>query len=181
MEVGLGSTNPVKYEATAEAFSLVQGKEHEVEVKRFDVESGVSDQPTTDREAIVGSKNRATEVKKRGKFDFSVGLEGSVSDTEFGMFLTGWVFLIDGSGETYLGGGGRLKLPEPVADRIRDGEELGPIMDEITGKEEVKRGPGAIGIFTNGIITRKDAYRDAVVFALAKFMKPELYRVRQGG
>lgn len=175
MKVGLGSTNPVKLQATVEAFTLVQDEGEEIEVVKHDVNSGVSDQPTSDQEAILGSKNRAKEVKKKGGFDFNVGLEGSVSDTQFGMFLTGWSYMIDKDGDRYLGGGGRLELPKSVADRIREGEELGPIMDEITGQSEVKRGPGAIGIFTDGIITRKDAYRDAVVFALAKFIRPEMY------
>lgn len=172
MDIGVGSTNPVKIEATAEGFELVGVNPDIVEI---DVDSGVSEQPTSDREAIIGAKNRAERVKAVRKFDFSVGLEGSVTDTEFGMFLTGWSYLIDEKSERYIGGGGRLELPKSVASRIRKGEELGPIMDEITDRDEVKKGPGAIGIFTDGIITRKDAYRDALIFALAKFLNPEFY------
>lgn len=172
MKIGVGSTNPVKIEAAAEAFELAGVNPQVVQI---DADSGVSKQPTSDTEAITGAKNRAEEVKEVEKFDFNVGLEGSVSDTEFGMFLTGWSFLIDKNGKEYIGGGGRLELPESIAVRIREGEELGPIMDEITDREEVKKGPGAIGIFTGGIITRKGAYRDALIFALAKFLNPELY------
>ncbi|MBS3765182.1 inosine/xanthosine triphosphatase [Candidatus Bipolaricaulota bacterium] len=172
MKIGVGSTNPVKKEATEECFELIG---EETEIERLDVNSGVSDQPTSDQEAITGAKNRARRVKKADTYYFSVGLEGSVSDTEFGMFLTGWSYLIDRDGKSYIGGGGRLKLPNSVASRIREGEELGPIMDEITGKEEVKRGPGAIGVFTDEIITRQSAYRNALVFALAKYLNPELY------
>ena len=172
MNIGVGSTNPVKIEATSEGFELVGV---EPDIVEFDVDSGVSEQPTSDREAITGAKNRAERVKDIDDFAFSVGVEGSVSDSEFGMFLTGWAYLIDKAGEEYIGGGGRLELPKSVADRIRKGEELGPIMDEITDKEEVKKGPGAIGIFTDGIITRKGAYRDALIFALAKFLNPKYY------
>ncbi len=172
MKIGVGSTNPVKIKATAEGFELAGV---EPEIVEIDVGSGVSEQPTTDEEAITGAKNRAEGVKNGGNFDFSVGIEGSVSDTEFGMFLTGWSYLIDETGEEYIGGGGRLELPQSIADRIREGEELGPIMDDITNQDGVKKGPGAIGIFTNGIITRKGAYRDALVFALAKFLNPEFY------
>lgn len=172
MKVGVGSTNPVKLEATKECFELVERK---VEVEELDVDSGVSDQPTSDEEAITGALNRAKRVREIGSYDFSVGLEGSVSDTQFGMFLTGWSYLIDDDGERYIGGGGRLQLPESVASRIRKGEELGPIMDDLTGEEEIKRGPGAIGVFTDEIITRESAYRNALVFALAKFLNPDLY------
>ncbi|MFP4508149.1 MAG: inosine/xanthosine triphosphatase [Candidatus Acetothermia bacterium] len=173
MKVGVGSTNPVKVEATSESFELIGRR---VSIEKLDVDSGVSEQPTSDREAITGAKNRAERVMEEGRFDFGVGLEGSVSDTEFGMFLTGWSYLIDGEGRSYIGGGGRLQLPGHVAERIRGGEELGPIMDELTGGEEVKRGPGAIGIFTDRIITRQKAYRNALIFALAKLLNPELYR-----
>ncbi|MCF7890630.1 inosine/xanthosine triphosphatase [Candidatus Bipolaricaulota bacterium] len=171
LKISVGSTNPVKLEASREAFELTG---EEVEVAKFDVQSGVSDQPTSDQEAIEGARKRAERAKERGDYDFGVGLEGSVADTNFGMFLTGWAFLIDGK-NGYLGGGGRLLLPESIADRIRNGEELGPVMDEVTGRIGVKEGEGAIGVFTDGIITRKDAYRNALVFALAKYLNPELY------
>ena len=171
LKISVGSTNPVKLEASAEAFELAG---NEVKIEKFDVRSGVSDQPTSDQEAIEGAIKRANKAKSMGGFDFGVGLEGSVSDTKYGMFLTGWAFLTDGI-ENYLGGGGRLQLPEHISKRIRDGEELGPVMDEVTGRSGVKEEEGAIGVFTNGIITRKEAYRNAVIFALAKYMHPELY------
>ncbi len=172
LKISVGSTNPVKLEASAEAFELAR---KEVEVTKFDVHSEVSDQPTSDREAIRGARKRAEKARERGDFDFGVGLEGSVSDTSFGMFLTGWAYLLDNK-DSYLGGGGRLQLPKPIADRVRNGEELGPVMDEVTGRTGVKENEGAIGVFTNGIISRKEAYRNALVFALAKYLNPDLYR-----
>lgn len=171
LKISVGSTNPVKLEASVEAFELAGER---VEVTKLDIQSGVSDQPTSDREAIKGAEQRAKKAKERGDFDFGVGLEGSVTDTDFGMFLTGWALLMD-SKDSYLGGGGRLQLPGSIADRIRNGEELGPVMDEVTGRSGVKEGEGAIGIFTNGIISRKEAYRNALVFALAKYLNPEFY------
>jgi len=171
LDVAVGSTNPVKLKASKEAFELAG---EEVTISDFDVSSGVSEQPTSDREAIEGAKRRAERAFSKGDYDFGVGLEGSVSDTRFGMFLTGWSFLKD-KRNSYLGGGGRLQLPDSIANRIRSGEELGPVMDEITGKSGVKEGEGAIGVFTNGIITRKEAYRSAMIFALAKYLNPDLY------
>ena len=172
MYVVVGSTNPVKIDASSEAFEMIHG---EIEVDKCNVNSGVSDQPTTDEEAIEGARNRAIAVVETCSPDFAVGLEGSVADTKYGMFLTGWAYLLDDKGESYLGGGGRLKLPQSVAERIRDGEELGPIMDEIMGRSGIKEGKGAIGVFTDGAITRKTAYRNALIFALAKYLNPELY------
>ncbi|MBS3787057.1 inosine/xanthosine triphosphatase [Candidatus Bipolaricaulota bacterium] len=171
LRISVGSENPVKLKASKEAFELARER---VEVAKFDIPSGVSDQPTSDREAIKGARKRAKRAKRKGDFDFGVGLEGSVTDRDFGMFLTGWALLID-SEDSYLGGGGRLQLPRSIADRIRNGEELGPVMDEFTGRSGVKESEGAIGVFTNGIISRKEAYRNALVFALAKYLNPEFY------
>ena len=93
LKISVGSTNPVKLKAAAEAFELARKK---VAVTEFDVQSGVSDQPTSDSEAIEGARKRARQANAKGGFDFGVGLEGSVSDTKFGMFLTGWAFLVNG-------------------------------------------------------------------------------------
>ena len=172
-KVVVGSTNPVKCVATKEAFDLL-GVEFEIEAKEID--SGVSDQPTSDAEAIKGAITRARRIMESEDPDYSVGIEGSTHDTGYGMFLTGWACILKWDGTEYLGGGGRLKLPENIADRLRRGEELGPVMDEITGEEDVKKGPGAIGIFTDGIITREEAYKSALVFAMSKLIRPDLYR-----
>lgn len=171
-EVAVGSTNPVKSRAAEEAFELIG---RPVDVVPVDVESGVSDQPTSDAEAIEGAMNRAERAIKQKNSEFGLGLEGSTHDTTYGMFLTGWAYLVEKDGSGYIGGGGRLELPESIAGRLRQGEELGPVMDEVTGRDEVKKGPGAIGIFTGGIITRQSAYRDAVIFAMARLIRPDLY------
>ncbi|MBS3812274.1 MAG: DUF84 family protein [Candidatus Acetothermia bacterium] len=174
-KIKVGSKNPVKYQAAREAFDLVGWT---VEVESLDVDSGVSDQPTSDSEAIEGAITRARNVLRYGGDGLGVGLEGSTHDTAYGMFLTGWGCILKDDGSRYLGGGGRLKLPESIARRLRDGEELGPIMDEVTGEEEVKKGPGAIGIFTKGVITRTTAYRNALIFAMAEMLRPDLYQDR---
>ncbi len=171
--VTVGSTNPVKLEATKEAFELIDKR---VDITPKDVNSGVSNQPTSDDEAIQGAINRARKVIRAAGVTYGVGIEGSTHDTERGMFLTGWAYLLKKDGTDYLGGGGRLLLPDAIAERLRTGEELGPVMNEITGKDEVKKGPGAIGIFTNGIITRKSAYRDALIFAMSKMIRADMYK-----
>jgi len=74
-----------------------------------------------------------------------------------------------------LGGGLYFELPEKIAEKIREGGELGPLMDEFTGKRNVKQGSGAIGIFTKGELDRKNAYVQIVLSALIKFVSPEWY------
>jgi len=172
MRIAVGSENPVKIDATREAFELIEPVE---EVESVSVPSGVSDQPTTDEEAVEGALNRARRALERTGADLGVGLEGSTEETSFGTFLTGWAAVKDETDRELIGGGGRLMLPPKVVERINEGKELGDVMDRLTGAKDVKRGPGAIGVFTNGIITRRRAYRDAIIFSLSRYIRPDLY------
>lgn len=172
MNFVVGSKNPVKIKAME---SVTKDLWPEAEVKSSDVDSGVSDQPTSEEEAIRGAVNRARRSLEGERADFGVGLEGSVAINEWGTFVTGWAAVTNRDEEVFIGGGGRLRLPEKAARRIEKGEELGTIMDEVTGEEDVDKGPGAIGVFTDGLITRAEAYREALIFSLAEILAPEYY------
>jgi inosine/xanthosine triphosphatase len=187
MRVVVGSNNPVKVGAVKEAF----GKYYQdSEVVGVDVESGVSSQPMSERETINGARQRAYGALKADKMaDYGVGLEGGV--TEFSptspnwtgvrggkgkMFECAWVCVVDRNNNEGLGGGLYFELPETVANRIRRGEELGPIMEEIM-KFDVKRTSGAIGVFTKGQLGRKQAYVQIVLSAMIKFVSPEWFAI----
>jgi len=43
----------------------------------------------------------------------------------------------------------------------------------LTGQKDTKKGKGAIGFFTRGLVTRSDLYEHGVLMALAKFLAPE--------
>jgi non-canonical (house-cleaning) NTP pyrophosphatase len=58
---------------------------------------------------------------------------------------------------------------------IRDGVELGVAMDRLVGARDTKRGRGAVGILTGGLVDRQRAYEVLVAYALAPFMTSELY------
>ena len=68
-----------------------------------------------------------------------------------------------------------MPLPPDVARAIRDGEELGHAMDALTGGRDTKRGVGAVGILTAGLIDRQRAYEMLVTYALAPWLTPELW------
>ena len=83
----------------------------------------------------------------------------------------------DGNEDGYvegLGGGLYFELPEKIASRIRDGEELGPVMEEIM-QYDVKRSEGAIGVFSKGKLSRQQAYEQIVTTAVLKFVSPEWF------
>lgn len=127
------------------------------------VDSGVGDQPVGDDESIRGATNRAE--RALADRDLGVGLEGGVAEGPDGWYLIMWTAATDGE-ETHLGCGPRLRLPDRITERVQDGEELGPVMDDVIGETGVKRNQGAAGVLTDGIIDRETALLTAVAGAL---------------
>lgn len=164
MHVGVGSRNPVKVAATERTFAAAG---IEATVEAVGVDSGVGDQPVGDEETIRGATNRA-ERALAGR-DLGVGIEGGVAAGPDGCYLIMWAAASDG-GELSLGGGPRLRLPGHIADRVRDDEELGPVMDDVVGESDVKRKQGAAGVLTGGVIDREDALLATVAGALGPFL-----------
>ncbi|MFC6826351.1 inosine/xanthosine triphosphatase [Halopelagius fulvigenes] len=169
MRVAVGSGNPVKRDATERAFD-------EATVASESVPSGVSEQPTGHAETRTGAENRAVAALDAGAYDFGVGIEGGVASFEGSddLFLVMWAAVTDGETTGY-GAGPSLRLPDRIADRVRAGEELGPVMDDVLGTEDVAKKQGAAGAFTGGRMSRTDALESAVTAALAPFVS-ELYR-----
>ncbi|HMN29476.1 MAG TPA: inosine/xanthosine triphosphatase [Caldilineaceae bacterium] len=165
----VGSTNPVKVAAVAQ---VVQRVWPQAEVVGLAVASGVATQPLSDEEAITGAINRAQRALAIAAGELGVGLEGNTVETPYGMFTTAWVAIADRAGRVGLGSSGRLLLPAKVAESIRCGAELGPLMDEVAGEHNTKQRQGAVGILTNGLVTRQAALESAVVYALARFVQP---------
>jgi len=62
-----------------------------------------------------------------------------------------------------------------AAERLRDGEELGDIIDDLFARKESKRQAGAICILTGGAMSRTDAFAYLVAMACAPFLHPDLY------
>ncbi|USZ69134.1 inosine/xanthosine triphosphatase [Halorussus salilacus] len=186
MRIGVGSTNPVKRDATEAALAGVPASAADsvavesvavesVAVESIAVESGVSEQPFGERETVTGARNRAENVLDAGEYDLGVGLEGGVAEVEGadGLFLVMWAAVADGE-RTGLGGGPQLRLPESVAERIREGEELGPVMDDVLDMDDVAKKQGAAGALTAGVIDREGALESALAGALGPFVT-ELY------
>ena len=173
VKISIGSNNPVKIKACE---SVVKKVWQDVEVVNFDVDSGISNQPMTEEESIKGAINRARGAREQGDADYGFGLEGSVVEIEDRMLLTGWVAVMDREGEIGIGSGGHILLPESIAERLRGGEELGPVMDDILHKVNTKQGEGAVGTLTGGLKPRQQSFEDGALYALTKFIKPELYK-----
>lgn len=183
MRVAVGSTNPVKVAAAERVLVAAE------RVDPLPVKSGVPEQPrgleetargarTRARRALpVGGEGRQTGGDEVGEdrrtdvaYDLGIGIEGGVAELPGaeGLFLVMWAAVTDGD-RMELGAGPSLRLPSGVADRIRAGEELGPVMDDRLNAEGVAREQGASGVLTGGAIDREQALASAVAGAAGPF------------
>lgn len=146
-----------------------------VSVIAVDTVSGVSPMPMSDNECLAGARNRAKAAREALAAELGVGLEGGVNQEPAGLMLLGWVAIVDGNGREGVAATARLPLPPTIARRVIEGEELGPLMDELMGQDNVKQKGGAVGALTAGLIPRQEAFAIAVAYALAPFIAPEFY------
>ena len=175
--VVVGSTNPVKIAAVRAVLDRVGAR---ARVDGVAVASGVSDQPLGDDETIRGATQRARSVLAQTDADFGVGLEGGVVDARMDgadrvMRTCAWAAVVARDGRVGTGGSLAMTLPVRVAALVREGVELGHAMDRVTGGHDTKRGAGAVGILTAGLVDRQRAYEALVTYALAPFLTPALY------
>lgn len=171
----MGSINPVKVEAVRRVLQQVW---QDAVVTGVDADSGVSVQPLDDDEAIAGAIQRARNALLLMPGDLGIGIEGNTVENAYGMFSTGWVAIIDRAGQVGLGSSGRYPLPDVVAEAIRNGDELGPLMDRLTGEHNTKHNKGAVGVFSNGLLDRTQALEIGVICALCRFVSPQYYTQR---
>jgi inosine/xanthosine triphosphatase len=168
----IGSTNPVKINAVKQALKSIYPS---AEFKSTEIKSGVNKQPKSDAETRKGAIYRAKKALIVHKANLGIGIEGGVIETEYGMMSTAWAVIVDNNHHISFGGGLHFHLPEIVAQRIRGGEELGPIMDSLTGIKNSKQKGGAVEIFTKGLVSRTMAYQRLVELALTKFIAKEWF------
>ncbi len=173
MKVAVGSTNPVKIAAVE---NVVKKVWPDAEVISIDVKHGASIQPSTDEEAIKGATGRAQLSLQQASADLGFGLEGNTVDTNHGMFLSGWVVIVDKHGTKGIASNGSILLPEKIAIEVRKGRELGPVMDEFIGEHNTKQKQGTVGVLTNNLLNRTDAFERGVICALARFLNPGYYK-----
>lgn len=176
MIILVGSKNPVKIDAVAEAFALYFGQP---EVKGFEVPSGVPNQPVNDQ-TFLGARNRVRElikindVQKIGAGLF-VGIEGGIEKRFGKWFAFGAVCVADRTGKEGFGLSPHFELPFHLVEKLLAGVELGDLIDELISEKNSKQKGGAIGFFTNGVMSRKELYIEGLKTAVIPFLHKELF------
>ena len=173
-KVVVASSNPVKLLAVEAGFSRMFPS-NGFEVISVNVSSGISDQPMSNEETLLGAENRAHKASLLGvSAEYWVGIEGGIEEQNQGMAAYAWVVVksqtLTGRGRT-----GTFYLPTAVAGLVRQGKELGEADDIIFGQENSKQKNGAVGILTGDVITRATLYEHAIILALVPFKNIELY------
>ncbi|TMC29335.1 MAG: inosine/xanthosine triphosphatase [Chloroflexi bacterium] len=168
----VGSANPAKLEAVHRALArLAPG----CVVESIDVPSGVGPQPLGDDETRAGAMARANAALRASGADIAFGLEGGVTLDGDLPWLVSWVAAVDREGRSGEASGLRMPLPRIAAQRLRAGAELGDVIDELFGVSLSKQQAGAVGLLTEGFVTRTDAFADLVAMACAPFLRKDLY------
>lgn len=155
MKVYVGSINNNKVNATKivlEPFGY--------EVISKEVNSLVGAQPLNDEETIKGALNRAMALPNDG---LRIGLEAGVSLLNDTLYLTNYGVLIDENDNEYFAGGTRIPLPDEIKELIiNEKMELSDAMYKYFNTYDIKHKNGAIGYFTNDLVTRIDIFSHIV-------------------
>lgn len=153
MIISVGSLNPAKLNAVKAACPK------ESVLLSLDVPSGVSNQPYGDEETLRGAIHRARNALN-GKEEaiLGVGLEGGVMWIGKTLYLCNWGALVTKDDHVITAGGIRLPLPKEVVEGLSTGRELGDVMDNYAEKTGTRFHQGAIGVLTNGAVTRVEMF-----------------------
>ncbi len=168
----VGSTNPAKLAAVRQALAKLAPS---CAIEAIAVGSGIGDQPHGDDETRRGAEARARAALERSGADAAFGLEGGVLIEGERVWLLSWAAAVDAAGRVGYGSGLRMLLPPVAADRLRAGDELGVIVDDLFGVHDSKSAAGAIGLLTRGFVSRTEAFADLVAMSLAPHLNPRLY------
>lgn len=166
MLVAIGTKNRAK---TAAIQNILNNYFDSVEYIQVDVSSNVSEQPFSNEETRQGAMNRALNTLEIAKADLNFGLEGGVHEMGEQMYCTNWGAVALKDGTVISAAGAQFLLPEEVAVELREGKELGPVMDAYTKQQDTRSGSGAVGVFTAGLVDRTEMFEHIVKLLIGQY------------
>ncbi len=176
MNVIVGSNNEPKRLAVEHAFSRVFPYQ-EIKVESVKAESGVSDHPLSSEESLKGALNRTKyALKLRPGAEYYVGIEGGLLQSGGRVWEIGFVAIENNQGEIFTGISAGLELKGKLLNAILNGQELNEALLDYHGHRDAGKANGYYGLTTNNLVTRMDAYIDAIIFALAPFKNSKYFK-----
>jgi len=194
--IAVGSTRGPKLDAVHDALKLCADRLNpngQFEVLGFAVDSGVGHTPLSSVESMRGARQRTAALKQMASakskvYQYFVGLEGGLevletrgdmdTDPNDGrrVFLESWAYVSDGS-RGHFGRSGGIELPPALAHEVLDnGVELAAAIDKFAGMAGIRDNQGAWGVLSSNLITRREAFRLALIAAFAPFYNANLFR-----
>lgn len=174
MKIIVGSKNPVKINSAKIGFEQ-SFPNAELQVIGVSAPSKVSEQPMTNKETLLGAKNRAAYTKSHHPdADYWVGIEGGIENTSDGMEVFAWVVILsrNQSGQSRTS---TFYLPPKVQTLIDKGIELGHANDQVFKESNSKQKGGAVGTLTQGLLDRTEYYVQPILLALIPHIQKTLY------
>lgn len=148
----------------------------EVTLEPVDAASGQADTPLSTEATLAGARARArAALAAVPRASLALGLEGGVEvlgRAPLQVVLRNWAVAWDGRREG-VGSSAGIMLPESVTVAVLAGEDLADVIDRHANEHDVRSRQGAFGVLTAGVLTRADAYVQAVLTALAPWYKGE--------
>jgi inosine/xanthosine triphosphatase len=173
MIVKVGSKNPVKVQATR---NVLEKFYNDVTVSAVHVNSGVPDQPIGLEKTIEGAVNRA-----KGAYlsdcDLGVGIESGLLEaphTITGYVDLQWCAIYDGK-KTTLGVSAGFEYPPSVVEEVLNGKEVGDVMDELTGVDNLGEKMGAVSYLSRGLLDRTGNTEQCVLMAMIPRLNEGIY------
>ncbi len=170
MQIVVASHNPVKINATRQAFAALF-PDSLLEMVPVSVDSGAGDQPNCDRTTREGARNRAIHARAEiPHADYWVGLEGGTEVLGDQLMAFAWMAVQSPSGDISEARSTTLPLPPAVKELVDSGLELGEANDRVFSTLNSKQGGGAFGLLTDGLLTRESVYAQTMIVALIPFV-----------
>jgi inosine/xanthosine triphosphatase len=168
MKINVGSQNDVKVSAVREAirdYDIFS----EANISGLEVNSEISEQPTSIDETIRGAMNRARNAFQN--CDFSFGLEDGlmqVPNTKTNYMNVCACAIYDGQ-NYHIGLSSAFEYPSDVTKLVfNEGLDINQAFHRVglTKNPKVGSAQGAIGILTHGRLLRKEYTKQAIIMAL---------------
>jgi inosine/xanthosine triphosphatase len=150
-----------------------------VEIEGVDVPSGVPAQPVGD-DTFAGAQNRALALLELSRqqhlhADFCAGLEGGIAQLAGRWYAFGAICLAGADGRCGFGVSPMFELAPALLEPLLQGEELGHVVDRLSGDHNTKQKGGAIAYLTQGRVNRRELYAQGVLMALVPLLNAALY------
>lgn len=174
IEIAVGSKNKTKLRAVEQASSELWLEAPKI--TGIETKSGVSDQPMTDEEMIMGAHNRARNMMSRvPSASYTIGMEGGIRVMPEGWFDMGWVCVIDvATHKTSYGVTPAVAVPEDVRHMMQhSGLELSDAVEAVY-KTDTIESRDCSGVITNGIMPADRLYSLGVLAAFSVLIQPEI-------